>query len=68
MVAYLPDGTRLLAGYVPSNVLSVIGLIVYGLLAFFGFLRSSSGRPGGGGGRGGLPPFSPCLVLLPTLP
>jgi hypothetical protein len=45
MVAYLPDGTRLLAGYVPSNVLSVIGLIVYGLLAFFGFLRSSSPPP-----------------------
>jgi hypothetical protein len=41
MVAYLPDGTRLLAGYIPSIALSVIGLVVYGIIALIGFHRSS---------------------------
>jgi hypothetical protein len=40
MVAFLPDGTRLLAGYVPSNALSYIGCIVYGLLTIIGFIRA----------------------------
>jgi hypothetical protein len=42
MVAVLSNGTRLLAGYIPSNVLSYIGVIIYGALTVIGFIRSCS--------------------------